>query len=111
MSGEIHDCRACAHSYHEDTWASLTTDCLKAVQVYCGLTQDGPWPHVGSYLGTDRAPIKACKRYVEREGPPKVWPARTARMLKDGVWWTDVEDAPESARKQRGGQSALEDFA
>ena len=104
------DCRMCAHSYHEDTWASMTTDCLKAVQVYCGLPQDGPWPHVGSYLGTDRAPIPACKRYVEREGAPKVHPARTARMLKDGVWWTD-EEAPTKETKPRGGQSALEDFA
>ena len=111
MSGDVHDCRACAHSYHEDTWAELTTGCLKAVQVYCGLPQDGPWPHAGSYLGTDRAPIRACKHYQERQGELEVWPARTARMLKDGVWWTDVEDAPESARKQRGGQSALEDFA
>ena len=105
------DCRMCAHSYHEDTWASLTTDCLKAVQVYCGLPQDGPWPHAGSYLGTDRQPIRACKHYREREGAPKVWPERTARMLKDGVWWTDVEDAPTKETKPRGGQSALEDFA
>ena len=106
------DCRFCAHSYHEDTWASMTTECLRATQVYCGLPQDGPWPHAGSYLGTDRAPIKACKRYVEREGPPKVWPARTARMLKDGVWWTDEEaPAQEAGRRPRGGQSALEDFA
>lgn len=105
------DCRFCAHSYHEDTWSELTTGCLKAVQVYCGLPQDGPWPHVGSYLGTDRAPIRACKHYQERQGEPRVWPPRTARMLKDGVWWTDVEDAPTKETKPRGGQSALEDFA
>ena len=107
MSGEVHDCRACAHSYHEDTWSGLATGCLKAVQVYCGLPQDGPWPHVGSYLGTDRAPIRACKRYVER----MMVAERCGADSIDSTTWVQRNGSLRRHVTEYRARTILEDFA
>ena len=90
------DCRFCAKAYLSDG-RTTGTACLDHIEVMCSVPSDHPvYPHVGAFMGVTERPCPTrCKGFEPLAGPPRVYPPRTEKMRKDGLFWTDVRPEPQ----------------
>lgn len=107
MTEDIRTCRNCANCYQEDTAIYTAPSMLKHnVEGACGLINPDD-RHVGSFVRLD--PERSCRQWTRAIHPIRVHPARTKRMVHDGIWWTDIERARRQERQSKR-QRTLEDF-